>query len=562
MKAAAAKAVARNWPRDLPRQLVVPHTTICQNLDLSAARYPDSPAVHFFGTDILYAEFRDQVRRFAGWLVRRANISPGDRVLMQLQNSPQWLIAYYGILRAGAIVVPVNPMNRASELHHYLNDSGATVAVCAQDLLTQLQEGANGTALSTIIRATYSDYLLQPHDYVLPEWVTAPRAASDACVDWADVLSANEDPGPIAITADDPCGLFYTSGSTGVAKGCLLTHAALMHNIVGQTVWHWTAPGTRALGSSPMFHVSGLNHGVHMPIYVGGASVVLPRWNGLLAAQLIERQQIGHATIPPTALIDLLGTPGIAEFDLSSLRRLTSGGAAMPESLAQRIRDVLGVEFIEAYGLTETSGTTHLNPIHRPKRGSLGITFFSTESVIVDPDTLEPVAAGEPGEILVMGPQLFSSYWNRPAETEAAFVEVNGKRFFRTGDIGTMDADGYYFITDRAKRMINAAGYKVWPAEVETVLYQHPQVREVCVIGAADAYRGETVKAVVVRHAGSTLEQKSLTEWVRSRLAAYKCPTIIEFVEELPKSNIGKILWKQLQDEEKARGQVTLADQD
>src|SRR5690606_19007270 len=183
----------------------------------------------------------------------------------------------------------------------------------------------------------------------------------------------------------------------------------------------------------------------------------------------------------PTALIDLLATPGLAEFDLSSLRRLTAGGAAMPESLAGRIREAIGVEFFEAYGLTETCGTTHLNPIMRPKRGSLGIPFFGTESVIVDPDTLQPVAQGEPGEILVMGPQVFSEYWNRPVETAASFVEVEGKRYFRTGDIGTVDEDGYYFITDRAKRMINAAGYKVWPAEVETALYQHPEIREVCV---------------------------------------------------------------------------------
>ena len=553
LKPVAATPTPRHWPRDLPRTLLVPNTPIYRNLELSAARYPDQPAVHFFGTDLNYTEFHDQVRRITGWLTRRANVKHGDRVLMLMQNSPQWLIAYYGILGAGAIVVPVNPMNRASELQHYLKDSGATVAVCAQELLPQLEQGASGTALTTIIRTTYSDYLLQPHDYELPDWVTAPRTSGGDCADWADVIAANERPIEVATSVNDVAGLFYTSGSTGAAKGCLLTNAVLMHNIVGQALWHWTAPGTRVLGSSPMFHVSGLNHGVHMPIYVGGASVVLPRWNGKLAAQLIERQRIGHATIPPTALRDLLATPGLENLDLSSLRRLTAGGAAMPESLAGSIRERLGVEFIEAYGLTETCGTTHLNPIMRPKRASLGIPFFGTESLIVDPETLHPVAQGESGEILVMGPQVFSEYWNRPADTAAAFVEIDGKRFFRTGDIGTVDEDGYYFITDRAKRMINASGYKVWPAEVETALYQHPEIREVCVIGTADPYRGETVKAVVVRQPGTALDRDNLIAWARTRLAAYKCPTVVEFVDDLPKSNVGKILWKELQDAEKAK---------
>lgn len=541
------------WPRDLPRSIRVPDTSIWANLDIAARRHPAAPAIHFLGRDISYRELHADVERLAGWLVH-AGVRGGDRVLLYLQNSPQWLIAYYAILRADAVVVPVNPMNRTPEVRHYLQDSGAVAAISATDLLEQLQDAAAGTAqLQCIVAVDYADYLPEASPYEVPQWLQSRGGSATGSVAWTEALDACHMAGPAKARAHDLCGFFYTSGSTGKPKACMLTHGAFLHNILGQALWHWASPGMAVLASAPMFHVSGLNHGVHLPIYVGGTAVILPRWDRRLALQLMSDQRIAHASIPPTALADLLCNPELAEYDLGNLRRLTSGGAPMPESLFRELQERLHVSFIEAYGLTETAATTHLNPIHKPKVGSLGLPFFGTTSIVVDPQTLVELPQGETGEILVAGPQLFGGYWSRPEETQQAFVDVRGQRFLRTGDIGYVDDEGYFFMTDRAKRMINAAGYKVWPAEVERVLYGHPGVKEVCVIGTVDSYRGETVKALVVKKGGADLDAQGLIAWARERMATYKSPRIIKFIDDLPKSASGKILWRELQDAEDAK---------
>lgn len=550
-------ATALYWPRDLPREIAAPATSIHANLEIAALRYPGRPAIHFFGRDLAYAQVLDEVRRLSGWMASRCGIARGDRVAIHLQNSPQWLIGYYAILRIGAIAVPINPMNRAQEIAHYLRDSGAKLVISAQDLLPQLRQGAQDSAVQTVLLATYGDYLPAELPAGVPDWISEVRREETGVVAWRDALEDNHDVDVAEVGPQDPCGIFYTSGSTGVAKGCLLSHGAFMHNIVGQALWHWTAPGTAALATSPMFHVSGLNHGVHMPVYVGGTSVILPRWDRDWALRLIESQKIGHATIPPTALADLMESPLLGKTDVSSFRRLTAGGAAMPRVLAARVKEALGVDFIEAYGLTETAATTHLNPVMRPKLQSLGIPYFNTRSMVVDPDTLQPLKQGETGEILISGPQLFTEYWQRPEETAKAFVTIDGHRWFRSGDIGHVDEEGYFFMTDRAKRMINASGYKVWPAEVEKLLYQHESIKEVCVVSSRDAHRGETVKAYVVTHPGHRLGEAELIEWSKQRLSAYKYPRRVQFVEALPKSNVGKILWREVQDAENAAAQTS-----
>ncbi|HEX7063236.1 MAG TPA: long-chain-fatty-acid--CoA ligase [Woeseiaceae bacterium] len=542
------------WPRHLPRTLVWPETTISRMLERSAESYPRRPAVHFFGTDLGYAEFLRAIEHFAGWLTRRAGVRRGDRVLLYLQNSPQWLIAYFGTLRADAVAVPISPMSRARELAHYLSDSGARVLVCAQDLVEQVS-GADAASLEHVIVATYSDYLRAPHDYALPSWLTEPARRHGDTIAWTTVLAAGEAPPESRARPDDVCLLPYTSGSTGKPKACMHTHRTFMHNVAGGALWHWMAPGTACLALPPMCHVAGLLHSVHLPLFVGGTAVVMPRWNRELALQLLERQRVAHACVLPTAVIDLLADDKLKQYDLSSLRRLTAGGAAMPTAVWEKVREVLGLAFVEGYGMTETAATSHINPIERPKPQCLGVPFFDTASIVVDPVSLEPLGPHEPGEILVSGPQLFQGYWNQPEETARAFIEVEGRRYLRTGDIGYVDEEGYFFMTDRAKRMINASGHNVWPAEVESVLYQHPGVKEACVIGAPDAYRGETVKALIVRdQAGDgALTAEALIEWARARMAAYKYPRIVEFVEQLPKSPVGKILWRELQDAERAR---------
>jgi fatty-acyl-CoA synthase len=290
---------------------------------------------------------------------------------------------------------------------------------------------------------------------------------------------------------------------------------------------------------------------MHATIYSGGTLVIMPRWDRELAGRLISRWKVTSWTNIPTMVIDLMASPNFAQFDLSSLNYIGGGGAAMPQAVAQRLLDQFGLRYAEGYGLTETAAPSHSNPPDQPKQQCLGIPFMGTDARVVDPDTLQEMPVGEQGEILIHGPQVFDGYWSRPEATEAVFVELDGKRFFRTGDLGKVDADGYFFITDRLKRMINASGFKVWPAEVESLMFRHPAIQEACVISTKDDYRGESVKAVVVLRAdhAHTTEQEIIS-WCRENMAVYKVPRTVQFVNALPKSGSGKVMWRLLQEQE------------
>jgi len=280
----------------------------------------------------------------------------------------------------------------------------------------------------------------------------------------------------------------------------------------------------------------------------------MPRWDREMAGRLISYRKVTTWTNIPTMVIDLLASPNFASFDMSSLVYIGGGGAAMPQAIAQRLLDEYGLRYIEGYGMTETAAPTHANPLDHPKQQCLGIPYLTTDSRVIDPETMQEVPQGESGEIIVHGPMVFDGYWRRPDATQAAFIEFEGRRFFRTGDIGYVDADGYFFMTDRLKRMINASGFKVWPAEVENLMHAHPGVAEACIISAPDAYRGETVKAVVVRRIGhEALTAEQLREWCKAHMAAYKVPALVEFVDTLPKSGAGKVMWRALQEREKAK---------
>ncbi|MDB5416136.1 MAG: long-chain fatty acid-CoA ligase [Rubritepida sp.] len=534
-----------------PQDFAAPQTTLAENLEITARRYPASAAIHFLGTTISYAEVLRQVRALAGWM-HKAGITHGDRVAIYMQNSPQWVIAFYAVQRLGAVVVPVSPQNREGELIHYLSDSGARLLVCGGELLPTAEAAARALGGLRLLVASYADYLPQESFVPLPGWLTARHPAGGQAV-WAEAMEADHAPPPYTGTPDDLCALPYTSGSTGKPKACMHTHRSLGHTAAGLTYWHGILPGDVSLGVAPMYHVSGLCHAVTSPVFAGAAIAIVPRWDRALVIEVMERYRVTHASLAPTAVIDLMGIPGLEERDLSALRRMTSGGATMPEAVWQRLRDMLGISFLEAYGMTETAATTHLNPPEAPRLRCLGVPFFGTEALIVDADTLVPLRDGEVGEILLRGPQMFQGYWNRPEATAEAFVEVDGKPFFRSGDIGYADADGYFYMTDRAKRMINASGLKVWPNEVESILYRHPAVLEACVVGVADTYRGETVKALVVLRPGAALDEAGLIAWAREQMAAYKYPRLVEFVESLPKSPAGKILWRELQDREAAK---------
>src|SRR5690606_28456481 len=340
------------------------------------------------------------------------------------------------------------------------------------------------------------------------------------------------------------------SGTTGAPKGCMHTHYSLMATIVQGVRWNPLTDQSTTLATLPFFHVTGLQASMNGPIYSGGTSVIMTRWDRKVAAELIQRYRISSWRNISTMVIDFLSDPDIRNYDLSSLVAIGGGGAAMPAAVEEKLFELTGLRYLEGYGLSETMAGTHINPPDAPKAQCLGIPVFDVDSRVIDVETGRECGVGEVGEIITHAPQVFQGYWNRPEETAAAFIEHDGKRFFRTGDLGYYDEDGYFFLVDRVKRMINASGFKVWPSEVESLLYRHPAILEACVIAAPDARRGETVKAVVVLREGAQLTAEELVAWCREQMTAYKVPTQVEFVEALPKSPTGKLLWRELQERE------------
>ena len=548
------------WPARLPHAIDPPATALPDNLMVSARRYPHRPALRFFGQITTYAELAAQVERLAAWLAARG-VARGDRVLVDLQNCPQLVVAHCAVMRANAVVVPVNPMNRAAELKYLIEDSGAQLAVTSADLSAEwLAAGMPATALLiTHLGETFDRHHPEAQD--LPpgwaDWLLADTALPAGAHAWAEALACTATPPAYEATADDLALLPYTSGTTGHPKGCVHRHRSLQHNVVANALWGQGSEQDVVLAVVPMFHITGIVVILHSSLYLGACLVLMPRWQRELAGRLIVRHQVTRWTNIPTMVIDLLASPEAAQFNLSSLVYIGGGGAAMPAQIAKRLLDGWGLHYVEGYGLTETAAPSHSNPQDAPKPQCLGVPYFSCDARVVDPDTLREMPQGEAGEIVVCGPMVFDGYWRRPEATQAAFFELDGKRFFRTGDMGRVDEDGYFFMTDRLKRMINASGFKVWPAEVESLMYAHPGIAEACVIAAPDAYRGETVKALVVKRQGQPdFSAAELRDWCRTHMAAYKVPALIEFVDSLPKSGAGKIMWRALQEREQERAKA------
>ena len=545
------------WPRELPRHIEQPRTSVHYNLEVSAHRYPHKPLCIFYDSPLAYGQAWIEVLELAGFLRARCGVKRGDRVLLFMQNSPQFLLSYYAILRADAMVVPVNPMNLTDELRHYVEDADATTAIVGQELFAQVEPLLRPGGLEHVIVAAYSDYITRPTDLRVPDHCAAPRAAisGPGVTLWRDALDAKLAPGATEAGPDDLCVMPYTSGTTGLPKGCIHTHGTVMNTIVAGALWFRMIPDSSILATLPYFHVTGMQGSMNSPIYGGCTIVMMQRWDRETAAKLIERHRVQGWTNISTMAIDFLSNPELGRYDLSSLQRIGGGGAAMPEAVAQRLKDLIGLDYIEGYGLSETIAPTHINPPERPKKQCLGIPIFDTDVRVVNPDTLEELGPNEVGEIVSSGGQIFKGYWKNPAATEAAFFERDGKRFFRTGDLGRRDEEGYFFIVDRLKRMINASGYKVWPAEVETMLYRHPDVQEACIVGTPDASRGETVKAFIVLKSGrkGSVGPEDIIAWAREHMAAYKIPRVIEFAETLPKSATGKVQWRLLQEKEFAK---------
>lgn len=546
-----------SWPERMPRSLPLPETSVYHNLEVSAERYPEKPAIVYYGTEVSYRSLLGEVESLAGYLQGDLGVSKGDRVILYLQNSPQFAVAFYAVLRAGAVVVPVNPMLVTGELEHYVEDSGAGVAVVGGELYPQIRPLVGRSGLRSVVLATYSDYLWDPPDPAVPEVVSAPapEVADEGTVSWRAALGAGLVPESVETGPEDVALLPYTSGTTGRPKGCVHTHRTLQATLVGAAVWKGVTPAGVALATLPFFHVTGMQHSMNAPFYTGATVVLMTRWDRELAARLVERHGCTHWTNISTMVVDFLANPEIGEYDLGSFEVVGGGGAPLPAAVGERLHELIGIRYAEGYGLSETISQTHMNPPGRPKLQCLGMPSFDVDARVVDPETLEELGPDTEGEIVVSGPQVFRGYWKRPEADEAAFFERDGKRFFRTGDIGRYDEEGYFFMVDRLKRMINAGGYKVWPSEVESTLYKHPAVQEAVVIGVPDERRGETAKAVIVLREAERgkVSEEDIVEWSRGQMAAYKYPRTVEFTDALPRSGSGKILWRELQEREQAR---------
>lgn len=546
-----------HWPPALPSRISTPQTSVYTNLEVAARRYPEKTAVFFYGSKLSYEQLRIDVDTLAGYLQQHCGVARGDRVVLYMQNSPQFIIAFYAILRADAVVVPVNPMNVTSEIKHVVEDCGAKVAVAGGEILPQILP-LLGHAVDIIIRVRYADYLFEETDLNLPDALRSVDQLADVplidmrgqLVEWVDALKKKCVPNEHLAGPQDLAVIPYTSGTTGRPKGCVHTHQSMMHAAVSCAEWPRTPKDSVSLCSLPLFHVTGMQNCMNMPIFLGASIVLMTRWEAECAAHLIERQRVSTWVTIPTMLIDLLNLHNAEKFDLTSISYLSGGGAAMPQAIAQQIQERWGIAYVEGYGLSETMSATHINPPHRSKQQCLGIPVFNTEALVVQPLNFEPVGAGVTGEILVCGPQVFQGYWQSPEATREAFVEINGKKYLRTGDLGYMDEDGYFFMIDRLKRMINVSGFKVWPAEVETVLFQHPSIQEACVIAVPDARRGEAVKAVVVLKDGLDVTEEQLQGWARKHMSPYKVPRSFQIVSHLPRSASGKVQWRALQESE------------
>ena len=556
------------WPKRLPYQLTAPQTSLWMNLQISALRYPQKVALVFMGRIWTYSQLQLEAEKIASAL-RKMGVQKGDRVVLDMQNCPQLVIAHFAILRLDAVVVPVNPMNRMEELKHYILDPDTKVAVTTADLAPELAAASNALEKNQQLQHLLVTQFTDAFDAMnigseeLPEswsvWLKTvhvlPVLEDGQVHAWSSALQGEVSLGPVTAQSEDLAVLPYTSGTTGLPKGCMHTHGTIMHNAMSSGLWANGTPENKCLCVVPMFHITGMVSVMHATIFMGATLILMPRWDRDLAGRLISKWKVTHWTNIPTMVIDLLGSANMAQFDLSSLQNIGGGGAAMPEAVAQRLLDQFGLRYIEGYGLTETAAPSHTNPPDAPKKQCLGIPFMSVDARVVDPETLKELPQGESGEIVMSGPQIFKGYWKRPEATASAFFQRDGKSFFRSGDMGRIDEEGYFFMTDRLKRMINASGFKVWPAEVEALMFKHPAIQEACIISTKDAYRGESVKAVVVlrsSHKGQVSEQ-DIIDWCRDTMAVYKVPRVVEFTEVLPKSGSGKVMWRALQEAEMAK---------
>ncbi len=543
----------------VPRHLVYPDKTMPELLDDVVEKFPNRTAVIFLGREMTYTSFKDKACRFAQGLIR-AGLKPGDRVCLYLPNTPHMLVAYYGTLMAGGVAVPTNPLYTIRELRHQVKDSGSRILVTLDLSLTMEkvipleQEGL----FDKIIVGSIPDYLpfftrpayklLKGRDLAtIPDRYTYLRY---------DRFLADSSPAKprVKLSLDNPAVLMYTGGTTGLSKGATLTHRNIMSNAVQTSVWS-KGSAVRDFAHDcvlvilPLFHSFSMTVCMNRAIY-GGESMLLfpqrPRKDLLDMLKVIKRHQPTILVGVPTLFTSMVNQPKSVEYGVQSIRLCNSGAAPLPMNIIRRFEEMTGSVIIEGYGLSEASPVTHCNPLDgEQKAGSVGVPISDTESILFNHDAGRQAEPGEEGELLIRGPQVMKGYWNRPEDTANSLK--NG--WLHTGDIATMDENGYLTIVDRLKDMIITSGYNIYPREIEEVLHEHEAVLEVAVVGVTDRDKGERVKAYVVLKEGQKVEAEDIVTFCKARLAPYKVPKFVEFMDEIPKNNAGKVVRRLLREQ-------------
>ena len=554
----------QHYEPGVPHHLTIPDRPLTWLLDFASHQYSNQTALLYYGTRITYAQLSNQANRFAVGL-QRLGIQKGDRVALALPNIPQFPIAFYGALRAGAVVVPTNPLYTERELQHQLADSGAKVIVMLDMYYPRLQTIRKETEVEHVIVASPADFLppllqrlypfSQRGNKPIRSLLTRKSLHDDSGLHLMQSMLRSSSKGgielfnlPLPAKGDDLAVLQYTGGTTGLAKGAMLTHRNLLANAMQTRYW---LPQARdgaesALCVAPFFHAYGLTAAMNVSIMAGATMILLPRFKAKSVLEAIYRYRPSLFPGIPTMYVALMNEAGKRSDYLKSVKYCISGASPLPAKVQSDFEAITGGKLVEGYGLSEAAPVTHCNPLTDEARpGSIGLPLPGIEAAILNQETGEPVPIGETGELVVKGPNVMQGYWNRPADTQA--ILSNG--WLRTGDIARMDEDGYFYIVERIKDMIITGGFNVYPREVEEVLYHHPAVAEAAVVGVPDAYRGEAVSAFIVLKASFEPTEKTehdILAFCKERLAGYKVPRHIEFRSSLPKSSVGKILRREL----------------
>lgn len=529
---------------------------IPEYLDSAADEFPDNTALIFQGFKLTYKELNDMVGRFASVLTR-AGIEKGDSVAILLPNVIPCVVSYYAILRIGAIAVMNNPLYSDRELEHQFNDSKSKLLITLDLLADRMVKLRAKTGINKIIYTSIGDYLPFAKRLLFPLVAKKRNLAADVTpaenlMKFKEVLEREtEKTGQVDMGFEDVAMYQYTGGTTGVSKGVMLTHGNLSRQIQQLKSWF---PAFRKgeeimLGALPFFHVFGMSVSMNFAISMCWANVLVPKPQPEPLLESITRFKPTFAPLVPTMYIGILNHPDLANSDLTSIKGCFSGSAPLPLEVINEFQQKTGSIIVEGFGLTESTPVTHVNPFNgRRKQGSIGVPVPDTECRIVNMDDgVTDMPVGEPGELLIRGPQIMKGYLGRPDETAKTLTDDG---WLHTGDVAKMDEEGYFYIVDRMKDMILSGGYNVYPRDIDEVLYEHPKVVEACCVGIPHPTRGEAVKAFIVVKDGETVTQEEIIEFCKGKLATYKLPIAVEVRTELPKSTVGKILRKDLKAEE------------